>query len=132
MAVIAALRDFVGNDDSIAELVKMIRDQLGGVNGATATAARYPFSLAFSNLLRCGSITVESDASVGEMNPKELDDFIQAKATPHDSAVVIPLRNRIDKLSENVDVVKRPPQPGDNELQELYVQITNSNQFAIQ
>lgn len=131
-AVIAALRDFIGNDDSVSELAKMIRNQLGGVNGVTATAARYPFSLAFSNLLRCGSITVDSDALVGEMNPKELDDFIHANATPHDSAVVIPLRNRIDQLSENLDVGKRPPQPGDNELQELYVQITNSNQFAIQ
>lgn len=130
-AVIAALRDFIGEDASISELVKLIRTQLGGVSKATAVAATYPFSLAFSNLLRYGSITVDSDARIGEMNPSVLNDFIQIRAIPHRYAVIDILKERIDVLSNIVNVGTRPPQPGDEELQSLYNEFKQSNQFAI-
>ena len=123
-------------NSAIDSLLSMIRIQLGSITDkATAAAATYPFSLALSNLLWYGTITVMADSRVGERNPQKLDDFINKKSTPYISAVISPLIARIKQLLqflENANLGGRPPQPGDDELKKLLEVFQQSNQFAIQ
>ena len=106
-AVVKALRQTLV--DKREDLATMITDQLGNIHdNRVADAARYPFSFAFSNILRCGKIYAEEKDS---KDPSQtLQDYIDAefirtthnpqrKKSPYLDWIINPIRDRIRELA---------------------------------
>ena len=128
--ILGALHDSFG-DREIDELVELLQYQLGGIDEENTKAARYLFSLAFSNLLRYGCVIVPSEFTVGEMNPETLNMFVNRTLSPYRIAIQ-KLRDRIKILAESGRIQNnRLPQPGDDELQALLAEINQSKIFTI-
>jgi hypothetical protein len=134
--ILIALRDSVDGES----LFQIIRNSLGQINTyVMAEAARYPFSLAFGNLLQKGSLHVESDTSAGDRNPVILDTFIQAAiekdsgkhGSPYCHVILSPFIARLETMSENCRAGARPPQEGDAELKAISDRIETSATFQI-
>lgn len=134
--ILIALRDSVDEE----KLFHLIKNNLGQIkNFVMADAARYPFSLAFGNLLQKGILKIESDASVGDRNPAILGRFIQAaidkdsdkEGSPYYHVILSPFISRLETLSENCKAGARPPQEGDAELKAIFDKIESSATFQI-
>ena len=126
--IISSLRDSFNYTD----IFNLINDNFGQLNNQDlAKDARYPFSIAFNNILRNGHIEQISSTIPEDKNPDSLDTYIQAEYTkdstpehsPYYNMIVEPFMQRIEKLSENVQFSDRPPQPGDCELRKIYDEI---------
>ena len=134
--ILMALRDSIDKE----QLFDVLNKQLGYITDRIkAEAARYPFAIAFGNLLQKGTTHQTSQSTIGERNPIILDDFISAivrrscttTGSPHYQSIIGPLLNRIDSLAAKVQGGTRPAQPGDQELQQIYDNIIASKQFQI-
>ena len=129
--ILATLRDAL----TIAPLKRYLKTSLGSISDRrTAEAARFPFSMAFANLLLCGSCERESTAVIGEANPALLDELLRAKDTedsvkslsPYYLSVILPVLKRLETLQEVAVCGARPPQPGDVELAAVYEELKKS------
>ena len=134
--ILAALRDSFDGDS----LFRMIKSNLGQIdNQVDAAAARFPFALAFGNLLQYGLLHIESNAVVGDCNPLILDTFIQAtidkdserRGSPYYRTIFAPFISRLEAMSENSVVGARPPQDGDVELKAIFDKINASQTYKI-
>ena len=134
--ILAALRDSFDGDS----LFRMIKSNLGQIdNQVDAAAARFPFALAFGNLLQYGLLHIESNAVVGDCNPLILDTFIQAtidkdserRGSPYYRTIFAPFMSRLEAMSENSVVGARPPQDGDVELKAIFDKINASQTYKI-
>lgn len=134
--ILMALRDSI-DENSLFEL---LNGQLGQItNRIMADAARYPFSIAFGNLLQKGVSFLTSEAIVGERNPVILTDFIEAEirkscakdGSPYYYTILKPLLERLETLADGIRGAQRPAQEGDSELKEIYDNIVASKQFQI-
>ena len=135
-AILMALRDSINVDS----LFRLIKENFGQLDGrGKAEAARYPFALAFGNLLQKGCINVENDVEVGDRNPELLDTFIKAtidkdssrEGSPYHHTILAPFISRLGELSENCIAGARPPQAGDAELKAIFDKIESSQLFQI-
>lgn len=129
-AVFGTLRDAVRieGEGGLAEYLANCLGQIA--DRRTAESARLPFALAFGNVLRCGTwrrIGPESDEAERaellerllageEANSRKCED------SPYWPAVFKPLLERMEELEGVAQSGKRPPQPGDDELQSLLQQ----------
>lgn len=130
--LLATLRDNVRISDGDAGgehgLDNFLCRNLGLItDNSTASAARFPFSVAFGNILRTGRWDRSSNLRPGESDPGYLASLVEGAAksslerekSPYWKTVIEPLLERIDYLSENALAGTRPPQPGDEELKEI-------------
>lgn len=133
-AVLVSLRDTADAES----LFRFIKDNYSQINNRVmAEAARYPFSVAFSNLLQFGQIALESGSCVGECNPQILEDFIKAESdkdsarewSPYYHCILLSFISRLEFLAENGKASARPPQEGDAELKAILDKIAASDGF---
>lgn len=126
--LLCTLRDNVRLDRKVGGLGEFLRLNLGRVSDHdTADAARFPFAVAFGNMLRGGTWRRTSMTRPGEADPAYLrallaglvDESRDRESSPHWKTVIEPLLIRLDDLSENARASARPPQPGDAELRTL-------------
>ena len=136
LTILMALRDSI-DENSLFEL---LNGQLGQITDRImADAARYPFSIAFGNLLQKGVSLLTSEAVVGERNPVILTDFIESEihksctkdGSPYYYTILKPLLERLETLADGIRGGQRPAQEGDSELKEIYDNIVASKQFQI-
>ena len=123
--LLCTLRDNVRLDRKEGGLGEFLRLNLGRITDHdTADAARFPFAVAFGNMLRGGTWRRISTTRPGEADPIYLrkllkglvDESNERDCSPHWKTVIEPLLARIDDLAENAKAGARPPQPGDAEL----------------
>ena len=126
--LLCTLRDNVRLDRKPGGLGEFLRLNLGRITDHdTADAARFPFAVAFGNMLRGGTWRRGSDTRPGEADPGYLrkllaglvDESNERDSSPHWKTVLEPLLIRLDDLAENAKAGARPPQPGDAELRTL-------------
>ena len=135
--ILTALRDSIDEEG----LFRLLKSNLGGISSRiTADAARYPFALAFGNLLQAGVVSRSDDeTAVGERNPAILTQFIQAQidkdsekeGSPYYHRILKPFLAKLEFLADNAKTGKRPPQEGDAELSEIFGRIEASQIFQI-
>lgn len=82
-------------------------------SSADGDAARLTFSLIFSNILRAGS------THRGEINSVSLVDMINRNNYPCNVLQIDPLLRRLEEIRDALQVGVRPPQVGDNELNQI-------------
>ena len=106
-------------------LASFIRNRLSTLDTPDVRmAGRFPFAVAFGNMLRCGSWVCKSDLEIGNGNPAVLDDLVRAEiehdpartSSPYYVSLIAPLQKRIVDLQGIASCGKRPPQDGDEEL----------------
>ena len=133
--ILCTLRDNVRLDRNEGGLGEFIKLNLGHVaDHDTADAARFPFAVAFGNMLRGGTWRRTSLTQSGEADPDYLkrlltglvDDSNDRESSPHWKTVLEPLLMRLDDLAETAKAGSRPPQPGDAELRTLWETLRNS------
>lgn len=126
--LLCTLRDNVRLDRKEGGLGEFLRLNLGRITDHdTADAARFPFAVAFGNMLRGGTWRRISTTRPGEADPIYLrkllkglvDESNERDCSPHWKTVIEPLLARIDDLAENAKAGARPPQPGDSELRTI-------------
>ena len=123
--LLATLRDNIRTGDGNGDLGEFLKRNLGRITDVpTGVAARFPFSVAFGNVLRTGRWERVSPTSPGESDSTYLaslvkgmaDNSREREASPHWKTVIEPILKRIDYLADNALAGARPPQPGDDEL----------------
>ena len=133
--ILIALRDmFNGN-----ALFNLVNNQLGQVKGFLAKQARFPFALAFNNILKTGAVELQSKSEVGDRAPEELNRLIQAahdkasqrEVSPYYHTILNPILDRLEVLANCEVPGTRPPQPGDAELKQIIDQILANDTFQI-
>lgn len=126
--LLCTLRDNIRLDRRAGGLGEYLRLNLGRITDHdTADAARFPFAVAFGNMLRGGTWRRVSDTRPGEADPVYLrkllsglvEESTERDSSPHWKTVLEPLLARLDDLAENAKAGARPPQPGDAELRTL-------------
>ncbi len=133
--ILTVLRDGM----PIVKLNRYLREKLGDIGDRdTAEAARFPFSMAFSNALLCGECVRPGRSHLEETNPPLLDDFLKAlddaddslrTMSPHYHSIILPVLDRLETLQSVPVAGTRPAQPGDAELKSLFDSIqTAANQ----
>ena len=138
-SVFKNLRDTLDTD----ELVSVLRHSLGHLqphDNPTAMAARYPFSLYLSNLLKYGngriaqssSEIIDSALLMEQMINSENNNSRDRAMSPYFHRIIGPLLNRLDEIKEKAKYVGRPPQIGDEQLQKLLEQVLNNGTFELQ
>jgi len=126
--LLCTLRDNVRLDRNMGGLGEFLRLNLGRITDHdTADAARFPFAVAFGNMLRGGTWRRISETRPGEADPSYLrallaglvDESSDKESSPHWKTVLEPLLTRLDDLAENAKTGARPPQPGDEQLRTI-------------
>ena len=126
--LLCTLRDNVRLDRKTGGLGEFLRLNLGRITDHdTADDARFPFAVAFGNMLRGGTWRRTSETRPGEADPTYLrallaglvDETSDKESSPHWKTVLEPLLTRLDDLAENAKTGARPPQPGDEELRTI-------------
>ncbi len=102
---------------------------------APAKATRFPISLMFANILKCGSCELVSpNTIVGETKSSVLEDFISVDIynsfsrdrSPYYVSIIKQFLDRLDYLSGTLKSSERPEQYGDAELKEIYDRVRES------
>lgn len=111
------------------QLLQFLNEHYGQLHSQReADEARRSLALALGNCLRTGTVCQSNlQIDVGGKAPASLETFIEAKlqksmertGSPYYRMVIEPLMRRLEKLAEDTPVGSRPPQPGDDELQQL-------------
>lgn len=126
--LLCTLRDNVRIERKDGGLGEFLRLNLGRITDHdTADAARFPFAVAFGNMLRDGTWRRISTTRPGEADPVYLrkllkgliEDSNEKECSPHWKTVIEPLLTRVDDLAENAQAGARPSQPGDAELRKI-------------
>lgn len=126
--ILCTLRDNVRLDRKDGGLGEFLRLNLGRITDHdTADAARFPFAVAFGNMLRGGTWRRVSEMRPGEVDSSYLQKLLAGlveesndrDSSPHWKTILEPLLARLDDLAENAKAGARPPQPGDVELRAL-------------
>ena len=104
-------------------------------NVIVAKATRFPISLMFANILKCGSCELVSpNTIVGETKSSVLEDFISVDIynsfsrdrSPYYVSIIKQFLDRLDYLSGALKSSERPEQYGDAELKEIYDRVRES------
>lgn len=126
-ALVGTLRDAIrisgegGLEEYVTKCLGQIKDK------QTADAARFPFALAFGNVLRTGRwnrVATEPDPGLLDRLLKVADSKSREQTgSPYWSSIFEPMLTRLVDLEGVAKSGQRPPQPGDAELQEICRQI---------
>ncbi len=127
LALLGMLRDLANTH--VGELAQTIQRNGQFQKRELALDARFPFAVAFSNVLQTGRAERDGKNALDERNPDALERYISADVAttccrgdyPHYDRMIRPMMDLLNQMVENpvAQMHQRPPQPGDAQLQHL-------------